>query len=169
MSFQLIFRWAWWTIFMDVICVSPLKCKNIRKMRKICHIARVNVRNLIGNLIQMFWCQYREFLSQSQQGNFLNSLFIESKMLLWLEREHVLSVDFQVGLVNQPFWLFSWYLHCSPILSYCAHWRPLNQLDCKYFGSYVINIKMENILRRFSCISFLFKLPWLYQVASSSI
>ena len=31
-----------------------------------------NVWNLIRNLIQMFWCKYNEFLSQNQQGNFLN-------------------------------------------------------------------------------------------------
>ena len=37
---------------------------------------------------------------------------------MWLKRKHVVSVDFQAAFVNQPFWIFFSYLHCSALFKY---------------------------------------------------
>ena len=97
------------------------------------------IRNLIGNLIRMFWCQCREFLSQSQKGNSLNSFSILSKVLMWLKQVHAVSVDFQAGFGYQPSWM-PFALQCNIVIlrslhRYSEYWRPRSRPDCRYFDT----------------------------------
>ena len=64
--------------------------------------------------------------------------------LMWFKQEQVVSVDFQVGFVSQPFWVFFliFILQCNIVIlcslhRYGEYWRPRSQSYCRYFSSYV--------------------------------
>lgn len=76
--------------------------------------------------------------------------------LMWFKQEQVVSVDFQVGFVSQPFWVFFliFILQCNIVIlcslhRYGEYWRPRSQSYCRYFGSYAT--RNLNVFQSIGC------------------